>query len=401
MGEIEAALMSHHAVKDAVMLAHKHKGPSTALTAYIVPESNGSDPGPGTNTFADPSFPNRSGLRTYLQEKLPGYMIPSAFVLLDSLSLTPNGKVDRRHLPASDRQSLLSQNFVTPGTATEKRLAAIWGDVLGLTQVGINDDFFDLGGHSLLVTQVIAHIRDTFRVDVPLQRLFETPTIAAVAGLIDQTQPTTEAVATSAVTMSAGRSLRQSTLSQPLPPHLISLQTEGIRPPLFLVHPVAGVVFPYYELALRLGAKQPIYGLQSVGIAGEAPPLTRIETMAETYLDAVRLVQPEGPYQLVGWSFGALVALEMAQHLARLGQSVAFLGIVDTPLYSSKLGMFWHGSRLLLTTILPHLWPDLRDYLSLRLAIAWPSPGHRSRSLHGLQASSGRSSRTQSGQARH
>jgi len=151
---------------------------------------------------------------------------------------------------------------------------------------------------------------------------------------------------------------------------LITLQPEGVRRPLFLIHPLAGLVFPYYELALRLGPDQPVYGLQSIGIAGEASPLTRIESMAEHYLAAIRQVQPEGPYQLAGWSFGGTIALEMAQQLQKGGESVAFLGIIDTRLYSTRFATFWHGSRVFLTSMLPHLGPYISDYLYLQSGLS-------------------------------
>jgi thioesterase domain-containing protein len=133
-----------------------------------------------------------------------------------------------------------------------------------------------------------------------------------------------------------------------------------------LIHPLAGLVFPYYELALHLGPDQPIYGLQSPGIVDEASPLSQVEAMAAHYLTAIRQVQPEGPYQLAGWSFGGKLALEMAQQLQKEGQSVALLAIIDTCLYSTKFAAFWHGVRLLLTSILPHLWPYIFDYLHLQ-----------------------------------
>jgi thioesterase domain-containing protein len=153
---------------------------------------------------------------------------------------------------------------------------------------------------------------------------------------------------------------------------LITLQPEGVRSPLFLVHPLAGLVFPYYELALRLGPDQPVYGLQSIGISGEASPLIRIESMAEHYLAAIRQVQPEGPYQLAGWSFGGTIALEMAKQLQKRGESVAFLGIIDTRLYSTRFATFWHGSRVFLTSMLPHLWPYISDYLALQSTLSHP-----------------------------
>ena len=147
-----------------------------------------------------------------------------------------------------------------------------------------------------------------------------------------------------------------------------------MRRPLFLVHPLAGLVFPYHELALHLEPDQPVYGLQSIGVAGEASPLIQIEAMAEHYLAALHRVQPEGPYQLAGWSFGGKVALEMAQQLQKSGESVAFLGIIDTRLYSTRFATFWHGSRVLLTSMLPYLWPYISDYLDLQSTLPRPEP---------------------------
>ena len=165
-------------------------------------------------------------------------------------------------------------------------------------------------------------------------------------------------------------------------------QPEGERRPLFLVHPLAGVVFPYYELALQLGPDQPVYGLQSIGIAGEALPLTRIESMAEHYLAAIRQVQPEGPYQLAGWSFGGTIALEMAQQLQRKGESVDFLGIIDTRIYSTRFATLWHGSRVFLTSMVPHLGPYVSDYLGTQSNLSHPkqAEGQSSRFLSKLLA---------------
>ena len=153
---------------------------------------------------------------------------------------------------------------------------------------------------------------------------------------------------------------------------MITLQPEGVRRPLFLVHPLAGLVFPYHELALHLGPDQPVYGLQSIGIAGEASPLIQVEAMAERYLAAIHQVQPEGPYQLAGWSFGGKLALEMAQQLQKGGESVALLAIIDTRLYSTSFATFWHGYRVFLTSMLPHLWPYISEYIHLQSARSHP-----------------------------
>jgi thioesterase domain-containing protein/acyl carrier protein len=306
--------------------------------------------------------------QAHLKERLPDYMLPTAFVLLDEFPLTLNGKIDRRALPDPDRSDLVIRSqLASPRTPTEASLAGLWGEVLGMEQVGRNDNFFELGGHSLLATQLVARIREAFKVDLSLRRLFEAPTIAAVADFIDHIR-TGNGRIDLFVENNRAEQLSPSPTSLQLPPHLITLQPEGERPPLFLVHPLAGLVFPYYELALHLGVDQPVYGLQSIGIVGEASPPTQIEAIAEHYLAAIRQVQPEGPYQLAGWSFGGKLALEMAQQLQRGGQSVALLAVIDTRIYSTGFATFWHGSRALLTSMLPQLWPYISEYLRLQSA---------------------------------
>lgn len=334
---------------------------------------------PAQKNLATELIPN---LQAYLKEKLPEYMLPGAFVLLDDFPLTSNGKIDRKALPQPDRSDLVTRSeFGLPQTSTEASLVRLWGEVLGLEQVGRDDNFFELGGHSLLATRLIARIRQTFRVDLSLRRLFENPTISAVASLIDHRdgQNSNEQVDLSVGNKPVENSAPSSASIQ-LPHHLITLQPEGVRRPLFLVHPLAGLVFPYHDLAVHLGPDQPVYGLQSIGIAGETLPLSQVEDMATHYLAAIRQVQPEGPYQLAGWSFGGTIALEMAQQLQNVGESVALLAIIDTRLYSSRFATFWHGSRVFLTSMLPHLWSYISDYLYLQSTQPRPAQGEIKRS---------------------
>ncbi|MBD1924293.1 amino acid adenylation domain-containing protein [Microcoleus sp. FACHB-831] len=170
LGEIEALLTHHPEVQQAVVVAIDHPG-DKRLVAYIV-----------TNGEALPA----NSLRQFLKEKLPEYMIPSAFVLLEALPLTPNGKIDRRALPAPENNNLeLDNNFIAPRTEVEEIIANIWTEVLGVRQVGIHDNFFELGGHSLLATQVISHLRATFEVELPLRCLFESPTVAGLSEYIN------------------------------------------------------------------------------------------------------------------------------------------------------------------------------------------------------------------------
>ena len=164
--------MQHPAVREAVVLAQEDAPGEKRLVAYVVAERE--------------SRPAASDLRGFLRGKLPEYMVPSAFVLLDALPLMPNGKVDRRALPAPDRTwPELETRIVVPRTPTEELLAEIWVQVLGIERVGVHDNFFELGGHSLLATQVVSRIRDAFEVEMPLRRLFELPTVAGLAESIE------------------------------------------------------------------------------------------------------------------------------------------------------------------------------------------------------------------------
>jgi glutamate-1-semialdehyde-2,1-aminomutase/malonyl CoA-acyl carrier protein transacylase len=174
LGEIEAALAQHPEVRETVVIAWEDQPDDKRLVAYVVPNQEVE-----TQHFL-------SLLRRFLKEKLPDYMIPSAFVMLEALPLTPNGKVDRRALPAPDTsQTSLEQGFVPPHTATEETLAAIWAEVLGVERVGIHDNFFELGGNSLLATQVISRLREAFHVELPLRSLFEEPTVAYLSESIE------------------------------------------------------------------------------------------------------------------------------------------------------------------------------------------------------------------------
>jgi acyl-coenzyme A synthetase/AMP-(fatty) acid ligase/acyl carrier protein len=175
LGEIEAALRQIPAISDAVVIAREDRPGDKQVVAYIVPQ--------------DGHMPTANELRNDLLTKLPEYMIPSTFVPLERLPLTANGKVNRRALPAPDGARLESgTTFVEPRSATEKQVAALWRNVLKLERVGIYDNFFTLGGHSLLATQLIAHLHDTFQIDLPLRRLFASPTVAGIAEMIDTIQ---------------------------------------------------------------------------------------------------------------------------------------------------------------------------------------------------------------------
>ena len=172
LGEVESVFSRHPAIEEAVVIACEDVPGDKRLVAYVV--------------VSHEPTPTSSEMRRFMKEKLPDYMIPTAFVYLDLLPLTPNGKIDRRALPRPDlKRSRLETKFVAPRTPVETVLAKIWCEVLGLERVGVQDNFFDLGGHSLLVTQVMSRARENFEMELPLPRFFETPTIAGLTELIE------------------------------------------------------------------------------------------------------------------------------------------------------------------------------------------------------------------------
>jgi acyl carrier protein len=169
LGEIEAVLRSHNAVREAVAVVRDDR-----LVAYVVAEGNAV---------------TGNELRTYLKERLPAYMTPAVFMLLDELPLMANGKVDRRRLPEPDGvRPELAEGYVAPATEVEESVAGVWAEVLGLERVGVNDNFFELGGHSLLATTIAAKIYELFQVELPLRTLFEAPTVATLATVIENTK---------------------------------------------------------------------------------------------------------------------------------------------------------------------------------------------------------------------
>ena len=305
LGEVEGALRRHGGIRQAAVVVLPGPSGDSRLVAYF--SSSGGEYAPG-----------REELRSFLARSLPDYMIPGTFVELDALPLTGNGKVDRRALPPPpDEDPAAGSAGRAPATETERRVAAIWREVLGLAAVGVDDDFFRLGGHSVLAARIFGKIEKALGVRLPLAILPQAPTVARLAEAIDRRgwDGSWEA--------------------------LVPLQPKGSRPPLYCIHPIGGNVVGYVDLARRLGDDQPLYGLQAVGLDGRRPRHKRIEDMAEHYVREIRAFQPEGPYYLAGSSFGGTIAFEMAHRLRAQGCAVAFLGMFDTwgPDYRRKAGM--------------------------------------------------------------
>jgi amino acid adenylation domain-containing protein len=291
-GEIGALLNKHPKLQATVVIAREDVPGDKRLVAYYVPTQH--------------STPTTSELRQLLQQQLPEYMVPSAFVMLLTLPLTPNGKIDTSALPVPDLSGQESApNFVAARDEFEVQLTKIWQQVLGVRSISITDNFFELGGHSLLAIRLFSEIERVWGKNLPLATLFQAQTIEKLADIILQ----------------EGWSVPYSSLVQ--------IQVGNTKPPLFCVHPIGGNVLEYYKLASYLGGEQPVYGLQSLGLDGREVPLRSIEAMAAHYITEMQIIQPNGPYFLVGYSFAGLVVYEIAQQLHRQGEKVALLALLD------------------------------------------------------------------------
>jgi thioesterase domain-containing protein/acyl carrier protein len=297
LGEIENALSKHPEVREAVVIARSEKSGDKQLVAYVVPNVGGGHGG---------TAPTPSTLRSFLKQKLPDYMVPAAIVVLESFPLTPNGKLDRRALPAPDTSSFVAASFVAPRDEIEGQLAQIWSEILNIHPVGVKDNFFDLGGHSISAVQLMGKIKQQFGKTLPLTALFPSATIEELA---ERLQTETDA---------------------PTHPCIVPIQPNGNKSPFFCVHPAWGHVLCYVNLSRYLGDEQPFYGLRAIGFDEGEEPLTQVEDMASLYIEGMRTVQPEGPYQVGGWSFGGVVAFEIAQQLHKMGQEVSRLALLDS-----------------------------------------------------------------------
>lgn len=292
LGEIEVALAQHPAVRDCVVIA-RDDGGDKRLVGYIV-RFNG-------------YLSDIDDLRGFLHERLPGYMVPTAFVTLDTFPLTVNGKIDRDALPPPDEQRRAVQRSFTPPSETlEIQLAEIWEEILGVRPIGVTDDFFDLGGDSLKAVLMATKVEEVRGRHIPPAMLLEENTIQKLARAIHRLE------------------------FEPHDKTIVTVQAKGHLPPLYLVPGIGGMVLGLSYLAHRLGTSQPVFGLQARGVKNAERPCESIEEMAAYYINAIRAVQPADPYFVGGYSFGGVVAFEMARQLHAAGQRVGILAIFDT-----------------------------------------------------------------------
>jgi nonribosomal peptide synthetase DhbF len=243
-------------------------------------------------------------VRQRLGQRLPSYMVPAAIIELEKLPVSVNGKLDRKALP--EPEMLPSAEWRAPRSPQEEALCGLFAEVLGMERVGIEDNFFELGGHSLLATRLVSQARTALGVDLSIRSLFEAPTVAGLAAMLSHP---------------ADRNAFEV---------MLSLRSRGSRPPLFCIHPAGGLSWCYARLIPYLEADYPLYGLQSRHLTEpEFLPQT-VEEIAAGYMDDIRKVRPRGPYCLIGWSFGGLVAQAIASLFQQQGEEVALLALLDS-----------------------------------------------------------------------
>jgi amino acid adenylation domain-containing protein len=290
LGEIEAVLSQHPSVKDAVVTVFDSDD-NKRLVTYLTTVSE----------------QNVAELKEWLKARLPDYMIPSNFTILDHLPLTPNGKIDRKALPKIDTV-IRKSDYVYPRDAVELRLVQIWEKFLHISQVSVQDNFFEIGGDSLLAIRMISNIEQEFGIKIPIHILFQEGTVEKLACILRQ------------------GFVPSSTL---LP--LVCLQPQGSKSPLFVVHAAGSSGVDYFHMAMLMGTERPFYAFHPKGFdPGDSFPAS-VEEIAADYVAAVCKVQSKGPYILAGWSFGGTVAFEMARILERAGETVPFLIMIDAP----------------------------------------------------------------------
>jgi thioesterase domain-containing protein/acyl carrier protein len=333
LGEIEVLLATHPAIRQIAVVVREDIPGDKRLVAYLVPHEQ------QTATVKD--------LRDFLAQQLPIYMIPAAFVILDVMPLTPNGKIDRRSLPVPTMErSQLTVAFAEPRNDLERSITQIWQQVLGIETIGIYDNFFELGGNSLIAVQLLTKLGNTLGQNLPLATFFKAQTIEQLAIVIEK--PEKEVVGWSS---------------------LVPIQTDGNKPPFFCIHAIWGNVLFYRKLVNYLEPDQPVYGLQAQGLDGQKAPSTSIPEMAANYIREIQTVQAQGPYYLGGFSFGAEVAFEMAQQLSAQGQETALLAVFDAQAPNNLLRVDINGSPTTPISQPTHLqnlrqlsWPARLDY---------------------------------------
>ncbi|MYS19643.1 amino acid adenylation domain-containing protein [Streptomyces sp. DvalAA-14] len=333
LGEIEAVLASHPSVAQAAILVVEDRAGQKNLVGYA-------------RTAPDAPAVTQAELRVHLAELLPAFMVPTHLVILDTFPLNANGKVDRSALPSPDSADP-GADYVAPRTLVETVLVDMYASVLNLERVGIENNFFDLGGNSLQAMQLITRLRKDLAVDTDVTAIFLAPTPAQLTSALTKKHGL-EDTSLHEVDLDELAQLSEEEAAE----LLASVETTGQAPagaagasgplvaltegpgaePLYVVHAVGGTVFPYIGLAQELADRYRVFGVEAAGVRPGGVPAADLDTMVTEYAGAIRAAQPAGPYRLAGWSMGGLVALEIARRFEAEGEEVALVGLLDTPI---------------------------------------------------------------------
>ncbi|WP_182392612.1 amino acid adenylation domain-containing protein [Legionella sp. PC997] len=300
ISEIESSLDKIPSIYQCLVKPEKSKNGDPFLCAYLV--------------LRDNEEVNATDIRSFLKDELPDYMIPTRFFVVDKLLTTPNGKLDRTSAIVPLKQLFSSKEHLTPQNDIEKVLHGIWCAVLNNEYLGIYDDFFEMGGHSLSAMNVISQIQQLFSIKLSIRTLFDFPMIHSLAIEIKQLLDTNQQVT------------NKLTLYEHI---LIPIKESGNKTPIFLIHPIGGSIFWYKSLGVYLEQDIPLYGLQDPGLEYEEFFFKTIEEMAETYIKVIQTIQPHGPYIIGGASFGSTVAVEIAQQLQEMDERVKAIISLD------------------------------------------------------------------------
>jgi amino acid adenylation domain-containing protein len=326
LGEIEAVLNEYPDVAQCAVSLREDRPDDKRLVAYYVPT-----PGARLNT---------SQLKNHLRDRLPKYMLPAALVEIEKLPLTSSGKINRRGLPApDDSRPELETGYAIPRNPIEQQLVSIWSQVLGIQEIGIHDNFFALGGHSLLAVRLFAHIEKLFGRSLPLAMLFQHGTIGQLAELLVESRPDSD-IAT-----------------------VLSLHPEGDGRPLFMMPTIGGGAMVSRALFPFLGSRFPIFGLQLSLAPQNLNHFRDFRATASCIVKALLKFQPHGPYALAGFSYGGMMAFEVACQLNELGENVDLLAVIDTGPGRQGLDLHWNERWTTMSRIAMNMPSWLREEL--------------------------------------
>ncbi|HEX8460611.1 MAG TPA: alpha/beta fold hydrolase, partial [Segetibacter sp.] len=295
-GEIENAIMKLTRFKEAIVTAKQDKNSHQVLVAYVVCKEATDE-----NKF----LATVAKAKEQLKAELPAYMVPDHFINLVQLPLLPNGKIDYNSLP-EPFFAIVNSNVEVKFTGTEKLVSEVWSEFLHIKNIGIDDNFFLLGGHSMIAVEVMMRLEKETGIKLPLSSLFEYPTIKKFAMLL------------------------QADNKETIWKSLVPIKPGGNKMPVYIIHGSGSNILNFSSFAQHMDDEQPVYGLQAKGLAGSDEPSSNMEEIAAYYINEVLKHNPDGPYAIAGYSFGGYVAVEMARQLKLLGKEVKLLAMLDT-----------------------------------------------------------------------